>query len=47
MDIEHTWMGKICRQFRLLTWTSFIVQFVHPVGGKMIGKGSGWGLSLF
>ena len=21
-------------QFRLLTWTSFIGQFVHPVGGK-------------
>ena len=23
-----------CRQIRLLTWTSFIGQFVHPVGGE-------------
>ena len=25
--------GKKCRQFKLLTWTSFVGQFVHPVGG--------------
>ena len=24
----------MCRQFKLLTWTSFIGQFVNPVGGK-------------
>ena len=28
---------KNCRQFRLLTWTSFIGQLVHPIGG--IGGG--------
>ena len=28
--------GKNC-QFSLLTWDSFIGQFVHPVGGKGIG----------
>ena len=27
-----------CRQFRLLTWNSFIGQFVHIVGGE----GMGW-----
>ena len=26
--------GKNCRQFRLLTWTSFIGQFVHSVRGR-------------
>ena len=25
-------------QFRLLIWTSFIGQFVNPVGGVVIGK---------
>ena len=25
--------GKNCRQFRFLTWTSFIGQFVHSEGG--------------
>ena len=30
--------GDIYRQFRLLTWISFIGQFVHPVG---LGKGCG------
>ena len=25
--------GEIYRQFRLLMWTSFIGQFVHPEGG--------------
>ena len=36
MDLIYTWIlcqGKICRQFRLLTFTLFIGQFVHPVGG--------------
>ena len=36
MDIDYTWIlrqGKYCCQFRLLTWTSHIGQFVHPVGG--------------
>ncbi len=31
--------GEICRQFRLLTWTSFISQFVYPVRGEGWGKG--------
>ena len=30
---------KNCCQFRLLTWTSFIDQFVYLVGEE----GSGWG----
>ena len=29
-------MGKNCRQYRLLTWTFFISQFVQPVGEEMI-----------
>ena len=33
MDIQFTWILFSCRQFRLLTWTSFINQFVHSVGG--------------
>ena len=44
MDIEYTWIlwqRKNCCQFRLLTWNSFIVQFVHPVKGKKKGKVSG------
>ena len=28
--------GENCRQFKLLTWTSFIGHFVHPVGGEGI-----------
>ena len=44
MDIKT---GKICRQFRLLTWTSFIVQFVHPVRMAVMGRRVGWGKSLF
>ena len=28
---------KICRQFRLLIWTSFIDLFVQPVGGDEMG----------
>ena len=27
--------GEKCSQFRLLTWISFIGQFVHPVGRKL------------
>ena len=41
MDIDNKWMlwqGKNC-QFRLLTWNSFIGQFVHSVGGREWGKG--------
>ena len=30
-----------CRQFKLLIWTSFIGQFIHPVGGEGWGKGGG------
>ena len=29
--------GENCRQFRLLTWTSIISQFVHPVGEEGMG----------
>ena len=29
--------GENCRQFRLLICTSFIGQFVYPVGGKGMG----------
>ena len=32
VDIE-----KNCRQYRLLTWTSLIGQFAHPVGGEEMG----------
>ena len=35
LDQGYTWIychGKICRQFRLLLWTSFIGQFVEGVG---------------
>ena len=27
----------------LLKWTSFISQFVNPVGGEVNGKEGGWG----
>ena len=30
--------GENCRQFRLLTWTSFIVQFVQLLGGEGMGS---------
>ena len=29
--------GENCRQFWLLTWTSFIGQFVYPVGEEGMG----------
>ena len=32
---------KNCRQIRLLTWISFIGQFVNPVGRKVMGY-MGW-----
>ena len=31
-DVEYTYIEENSRQFRLLTCTSFIGQFVHPVG---------------
>ena len=40
MDIEYTWIlyqGKNCRQFRLLTCSSFNGQILHPAGGKVMG----------
>ena len=36
-DVEYTWIlrqGKIV----LLTWNSFIGQFVHPLGGERFGN---------
>ena len=51
MDIEYTWIACHCQgknfyQFRLLTWTSFVGQFYHPVGGE--GMDYWWmGGSLF
>ena len=39
IDAEYTWITvniiqvKNCLQFSLLTWNSFIGQFVHPAGG--------------
>ena len=43
MEIEYTWIfcqDKNCRQFRLLTWTSLIRQFVHSVNEERgFGKG--------
>ena len=44
MDVEYTWIlgqWKNCRQFSLLTWNSFIGQFVHLVVGKGMGKRGG------
>ena len=29
--------GKICRQCRLLTWTSFVSQLVYPVEEEWMG----------
>ena len=43
MDVEY----RKCRQFSLLTWTLFIGQFVHSVGGKELGKLDGWRESFF
>ena len=36
-NIREYLTGEKCRQFRLLTWTSHIGQFVHPVGGDRMG----------
>ena len=43
INIEYTCIvgqGKICSQFKLLTWTSFIGQFVLPIERRGWGK---WG----
>ncbi len=29
--------GKICRQFNFIIWTSYIDQFVNPLGGEGMG----------
>ena len=35
MDVEYIlWQGKNCRQFSMLTRTSFIGQSVHSLGGQ-------------
>ena len=51
MDVEHKWillLGKICRQFSLLTWISSIDQFVRLEDGEWLaGEGDGTGNSLF
>ena len=42
MDVEYTWIyrhGKNCQQYWLLTCTSLISQFVHPVRGDGGGDG--------
>ena len=44
MDIEQTWIiyydiGKKFRQFRLLTWSLLIGQFVYPVGLESVDGG--------
>ena len=47
MDIEYT--GENCRPFGLLTWTSFIDQFVHPFflgGGEGNRKREGMGVVI-
>ena len=36
----------ICRQFRLLIWTSFIGQFVSLVGGDEVKGRRGGGVDL-
>ena len=43
MDIEYVDIttGENFRKFRVLTWTSYIGQFVHPLGGKGWVKGVG------
>ena len=41
MDLGYTWIlwqGEIYCKFSLLTWTSFIGQLIHPVGGEGWGK---------
>ena len=35
-------MEKICRQFKLQTWTSFIGQSVHSAGREGGGDGVKW-----
>ena len=47
LDNEFRIRGYI--EFSLLIWASFIGLFVHPVGGggRVLGIGDGWGISLF
>ena len=40
-NIWILWQGENCQIFRLLIWTSFIGQLVHPVGEEDIGY-MGW-----
>ena len=35
------------RQFRLITWTTLIGQFVHTVGGQGQGKEGQWDVLVF
>ena len=45
MNVNYITRKKMSnRQLRLLTWTSFISQIVHPVGKEGLGKGGGWGI---
>ena len=50
MDIRYTWIywqGKICRQFSLLIWTSFIGYFINPIGEeRMRYRGWMWGIVI-
>ena len=41
MDIQKIF-NNICHQFSLLKWTSFIGQFVHPVGDGVKGVDLGY-----
>ena len=45
MDIMTVQWQK-CRQFRLLTFNLIIGEFVHLVGGEVLGLKE-WGVSLF
>ena len=40
MDIEYTWIliqGNTYRQYNLLTWNSYIDQYLHSLGGEWMG----------
>ena len=50
MYIKYTWLlrqEKNYRQIRLLTWTSFISQFIYPVCGEKLDGVKVWKESLF
>ena len=34
-------------KFMLITWTSLLGQFVHPIGGRGFGNGVEWGERYF